>query len=600
MQMNVPKFAQEVLAEFDGRAETFSEAQVYDALSSSRKDHGELGEEDIEGFRAEAVAFFFHGRRDEESVWGTYFAPTMTWTKADGAVAYAPDVKELGPNAVAYWQSRAEASKNPILRARYADLVWDLGSLITGQRSDVQYARMASDAYLEATNRGLYPVEVEGIQWCGRALDIALGISDGERVGRIVEFMFELYDRVAKPQFPGTWLFLFDNLYGRKGLITGDQEGQILARLEEMLAQTTATGETFEPWGAKEASERLAEHYERCRESDNVRRVIRAYGQAFETLSQDASPLLALAWLQPVIERYRQAGMKEDAERVQLASVEKGKHIDADLKGVSVTVQIPHEEMEAFLNSMTDGDLPSSLLRVAIYFIPSTEDARAFLKKASEDFPFQARINVVKIDEGQIAALTGSVDEDAEGRLAGQLTQNIRISQLFLGQALLRLRERYKPSVQQLLDFLYASPVFESCTCEMVESGLDAYEREDFVKAIHVLIPQIERALRNLLILLGIPPNKQVRGAPGTMQMKNVNDILADERVKLSLGEDVWRYLQAFLADKRGINLRNLLAHGLLDIRECNRTIADQVFHSLLVLSLIREEKREPPASEEG
>ena len=74
------------------------------------------------------------------------------------------------------------------------------------------------------------------------------------------------------------------------------------------------------------------------------------------------------------------------------------------------------------------------------------------------------------------------------------------------------------------------------------------------------------------------------------MQLKNINDILADERVRTSLGERVWRYLQVLLSDKRGLNLRNRVAHGLLNINEFNRPVADQVFHALLALSLIRGE----------
>ena len=47
-------------------------------------------------------------------------------------------------------------------------------------------------------------------------------------------------------------------------------------------------------------------------------------------------------------------------------------------------------------------------------------------------------------------------------------------------------------------------------------------------------------------------------------------------------------YLTVLYIDKRGLNLRNDLAHGLLPPSVFNRQIADRVFHSLLALSLIR------------
>jgi hypothetical protein len=40
-----------------------------------------------------------------------------------------------------------------------------------------------------------------------------------------------------------------------------------------------------------------------------------------------------MAWLQPVFDDYRNRGMKANAERVQLASSEKGKNARSDLLG---------------------------------------------------------------------------------------------------------------------------------------------------------------------------------------------------------------------------------------------------------------------------
>jgi Domain of unknown function (DUF4209) len=40
--------------------------------------------------------------------------------------------------------------------------------------------------------------------------------------------------------------------------------------------------------------------------------------------------------------------------------------------------------------------------------------------------------------------------------------------------------------------------------------------------------------------------------------------------------------------ERRGLNLRNDLAHGLVPIEGFSQPIADRVLHSLLVLSLLR------------
>jgi hypothetical protein len=122
----------------------------------------------------------------------------------------------------------------------------------------------------------------------------------------------------------------------------------------------------------------------------------------------------------------------------------------------------------------------------------------------------------------------------------------------------------------------------------LLRDGLLAYEQEDFVKAIHVLVPQVEDILRNFLGHLGRPTLKTVRGQPGIMDAKNMNDVLRDEQMRTVLTENLWRYLEVVYVDKRGMNLRNDLAHGLLAPNVFNRYVADRVVHTILALSLMR------------
>src|SRR5207247_9517903 len=109
------------------------------------------------------------------------------------------------------------------------------------------------------------------------------------------------------------------------------------------------------------------------------------------------------------------------------------------------------------------------------------------------------------------------------------------------------------------------SPAFHNAREALLREGLDAYLRADYVKSVHVLVPQLEHQLRALLLVLGIPTNKQVRGVSVIMHMKSVTDVLQEERVSRALGENLWRYFDVFLADQRGQNLRNRIADGLVD-----------------------------------
>jgi hypothetical protein len=138
------------------------------------------------------------------------------------------------------------------MRARYADAVWDLKQAITNERPSHEFAQMAIDAYLVASRERLYTMEIEGVNRLKRALSLSLSIRDTERTKLVVARMFEFYDAVASPQKAGVWIFPFDALYGRKELLTSEQETKIITDLESMLTRTSSgKPEEFDPHGAQ-------------------------------------------------------------------------------------------------------------------------------------------------------------------------------------------------------------------------------------------------------------------------------------------------------------------------------------------------------------
>jgi len=599
IRMNIADWVQIILAAFESRTEPYNEVEISDALRRSADDHKDMSTEDFKGYYAEWAAFLFYGRPDKDNVWGTYFAPMFTATRNDGKELRSPDIEDLDAETAAHWELRAQSVRDPVMRARYADLVWDLKRLITKQRPSYEYAQIAIDAYVEATQKKLCTSNIEGVQWLNRALDLSLSLNDKNRKTQVVDAMFEFYEKSVDPHHVGVWVFMFDTLYG-KDLVNAEKEKRIIADLEKMLERTSSKGpnpDEFNPHGAQAAAERLAQHYKRQGDRANVERVITTYGGAFEQISKEASPMLAMAWLQPVIERYEQEGLKQDAERLQLLHREKGKNIASDLKEYSTTVEISKKEIDEIVEQLIgSGELKTSLLNIARAFIPKAKAGREFLETMRTQAPLLSIIPIGIVDrDGHTTARIGSLDEDLDGRLHRQLGEMMNFLHPFLTLTLERFWERYTPTVDQTLDFLCQSILFADARDGLLREGLLAYEREDFVKAIHVLVPQVEHILRNFLVLLDIPPLKTVRNHPGIMDAKSMNDVLGEPRVREVMTENLWRYLEVLYVDKKGgFNLRNDLAHGLLSPNWFNRAIADRIFHSLLALSLIRGKEKEP------
>ncbi len=470
---------------------------------------------------------------------------------------HSPDVADLNAETVRHWEDRARSVKDPVMQARYADLVWDLKRVITQERQRPhEFAQIAVAAYTDATKKRLYTMDIEAVWWLKRVLSISLSLGNEKLTRTAVDSILEFRDTVVHPQHPGIWIFPFDSLYGKKGLLTPEKEAKIIADLETMLARTSSDKpDEFDPHGAQAAAERLAQHYKRENDRPNVQRVIKTYGETFERLAKDAATRLAMGWLQPVIERFEQEGLKEEAERLQLLQAAKGKNIKDDLKEISTTVEIRKEvidrEIEKIIGS---GNLRTSLRNVAVTFIPRMKKARETLERMKVETPLLASFPVnILAPDGHTTATIGSRDKDLdeEGRLQRLLGQNMASLQPLLVLTLERLRERYKPSVDDISGFLAESPLFVGSEKGLLRDGLEAYEKEDFVKAIHVLVPQIEHTLRSFLGVLEIPMLKTVRNHPGIMDAKSLNDILSDERVREILTEDLWRYLTTLYIDKK-------------------------------------------------
>lgn len=589
MAIKLPVRAREILERADALRQPLAEFDLVDQLSELAK-QDDLSLEERKGALAESAAFFFRPIPDENSrPWDAYFGPTITATDAKGQPVYLPDLAEVDADFVAHWESRASEAKHPVIRARYADLVWDLKTVVLRQRPDIQFARIATDSYLAAVEGGLYRFPVEAVDAFRRALHIAVSTADTERVNACKKVLIACLDSLTESIQVANWAAAGDGLLRRKGVfLTAEETGRIIAALERLLSMCTAQGGgQFEPWSAEAAARVLAAHYDRNGKREEVHRVIRAYGTAFESMAAEASPTFAMGWLQPVYEEYRNRGMVADAERVLKSYAEKGKGAAADLKEIHAPIEIPKEDFDRFLDEMSDGTLGECLARIAARFVPKVRVIKSLLQWMLDQTPLLARIEVTRIVGDHVAAAAGSIETDPDGRLIMQLAQYVDGENLFLVPALSKIREKHSPDAATILAHLEESPIFDPERRSLLCDGLDAYLRADHVKAIHVLVPQVEHILRRLLGLLGIPILRA--GKRGTMQVKNLNEILREPAICTALGEDLQLYLLELLADQRGHNIRNVICHGFAAPVHLNQQVADRVLHVLLCLALVRE-----------
>ena len=130
----IPPLIDEVIQRFDQSHAPFTVHNVDQALSKARRELQNPTETENFGAWTEILAFALVGNRTDTSPWGTYFSPLASGTDEDGKLFYSPDIADANADVIQHWTERVERITHPVLRARYADLVWEMTPVITGAR----------------------------------------------------------------------------------------------------------------------------------------------------------------------------------------------------------------------------------------------------------------------------------------------------------------------------------------------------------------------------------------------------------------------------------------------------------------------------------
>ncbi len=553
------------------------------------------GEEVDSRLNAELAALAFTEDYSQEH-WGTYYGPMYVMQNDDGQMVEYPSIHAIPESAVQYWEDRARSADHPCLRQRYADLVWDLSEPITGRHPNYQIAHTSIDAMIEAASQQIYKHDVFTISMLKRALEIALSLNDEERTVRVRNAIIDYEEKTAQDDLPGTWGYSFDCLVNKKNIpLSKDQLNKIIQGLEvrlDQFANRDSPG-TTEITAAESAAIRLEKYYHSKGMVDEETESLRKYGRIVVDAVNDLEPIVAHHWLRHLFDFLASRGMNDEAAALTKPLQSAGKRSVENLKEISHEIQIPQEEIDAYFDGFTGDSLEEALVKITAHFVPDPDRVTQQVIDLAEKAPLQALISHTVLDhEGRPVSQIGSIENDIEGRVIQQTSQNMQIDQFFLAGAIDTVADHFNLAHTDLVVHLLRSPVFISEMRPALEVGLSAYFKEDYISSICVLIPQIEASVRHLAKLVGLPLFR--RGRHGDLLLRNLDDLMRDKMISQIMGTRMISYLLLLLTDQRGWNLRNIVSHGLVPPTMLGRLQADRVIHALLLLSIIR--KNDDPA----
>lgn len=552
------------------------------------------------GVVAELEAWRFQRTRAEERrTWDMYWSTLSGWTNPDGTLAHYPDIADIDDEIIAHWIERATSSPHPVFRARFADLAWEIGRFKnTNIPLPHTIARAAIDDYLLSVSQGLHHSVFDSWLWLHRASALATSLKDEPRFLKARAAAFALFRSVDLQKEPST-VWLFDDLmwdYDFRPL-KDSERAEIVDALERELALRTDISKpaSFDPNTAMDVATRLRRWRDDAGETDASRRALTMAGEAFEKIAEKADGLLAVGWLEGLLPQYRAAKMPDAVARVERTIRERAKDAAAEMKRASAQVDIPKAELDAWADQVAGDGVAQGLTRLAGELLIKEGASEDGVKDMLRGAVLMSTMTItLSGPTGFTEATVGSLDDDLEGRAlmyAAQLLTSWHAP--FINLALSRITEKHGLTANGVLAHVKACQFFAEEREPLLRRGIETWLAGDFMSAVHILVPQIEAALRDCLAFIGgstMRPNRH-----GGFKAATFGEILSDPVFRSIYPRDVRFHLRALYTDPRGVNVRNHLAHGLAHPSQFQRGLGNLVLHSLLMVAMVQPTPKPAP-----
>lgn len=482
-------------------------------------------------------------------------------------------MEDFRPEEVAFLRKVVEHVDDHRIRARAADLLWLLGD----RNERPHYAAIAIEAYQSwPLDPSRWHADV-GAAW-SRAIDLSrrLGRAARDQVTNIEQ---RLKDRLLELDEGMALLQLGDILLTHR--LAHESAGQIAHKLE-VTALALAGQERLK----RRYLDLARSWYLRGQDSVNasvmVRHQVESWMREAESrrTGENTSNLVAASFYESALQTYRQLSRRE---RQALGIETLGDEL-ADMARTCGLLGL--EEMEAITSESVDltdavryavDQVAGKDTVLGMYEFVSLAGTRSFGddKELAEQLVKGSALggvfpNVHYSRDGRVVHRTDSraATYGVEARVWDQMVQvfevNVRLLvEGMLGPAFNQLSNEHTLSLRDFQSIVFGSSIVPRDRITTVAQGLLHGYNGDFTSALYILTPQVENFVRQAFREAGVSTStidatgvENEIGLTGLMQM--------DEAVRV-LGEDLAYELRVLYCGPVGPNLRNVVAHGLLD-----------------------------------
>ncbi len=510
-----------------------------------------------------------------------------------------PDVERFSEEQLQYYESRLSSSKNPFLKIRYADVLFERWSR-KRRFNKFELGQILVNLLVETSHSHLAQPKphYKEFSWnLARAVDVAITLNNHTLLRSALDVLLPLLASLEGNNI--------EHIYLMSVIVRGISESRMKASITiseyEAVAKRIDEARIF----FRKSKDQLLWHRTFCEELlhwakflkwDEIRieTIEIEIGGSFEeqaVYNRDVrnSHMLEAVFLEKALDHYINIGHKAKFDELKIRI--KKAHIASapEYKERSVRGKISMDTIDKFMQPYQNRTLNECLTLAALdqRLVVKIESVE---KQAAENRKLAPLIfDASKLLLAEDRKIFQANSEETSVKFMTDLDYKIRvtfIAELFVKELFRFLEEERELNADTLTAYVKEWPLLDEDNSAVIEVGVTRFFEKDYVSALHVLVPQFEACTRKMFEKADIATTSI---KPGMVQQEQpLNEFLRREDVNLALGSDIRKYFEMVMVDQTGLNLRNNIAHGLIKFSECNEINALIVIHLFLILTRYR------------
>lgn len=277
--------------------------------------------------------------------------------------------------------------------------------------------------------------------------------------------------------------------------------------------------------------------------------------------------------------------------KVKIKESYKSAKENAEYKTISTTQSITKEELEKHITPFIGDSASESLQKLsnASDFIPCKVDIEIEAEKDAKN-PIYMMIGISNI-YGNRKVFDAQSSEDVKRKMFCE-RYNITLEIIFItliGNIWERMISIGLTS-EMVSERICNTEYMEEDNKALINVAIERFFEDDYISTLHILVPQFENYFRTLFEWGGYATTS-IKSST-TQREQTFNDFLHQPFVKDAIEPNLLFMIEFIMVDQLGYNLRNNIAHGLLELSTFRKATCLMVIYLFLIVTSIRWEQK--------